>query len=257
MPAGGRLAGKVALVTGAARGIGAEIARLFAAEGAALWLGDRRDDAGAEVADGIGAAGGRAAYGHLDVGSESDWQRAVADALARFGGLDVLINNAGILRVKPLAETSAEEFRKVLETNLVGPFLGMRAVQGAMQRRGGGSIVNFSSVQGLEGREGMTAYSASKFGVRGLAKSAAIELGPLGIRVNTILPGPTRTPMNERAGWSDADYARAYGRYPLGRRGEPVEIARLALFLASDESSFCTGADFAADGGVSAGKPRD
>jgi 3alpha(or 20beta)-hydroxysteroid dehydrogenase len=117
--------------------------------------------------------------------------------------------------------------------------------------------VNFSSVQGVEGRHGMTAYSASKFGVRGLSKSAAIELGPLRIRVNTILPGPTRTAMTERAGWTDADYERAYGGTPLGRRAEPIEIARLALFLASDESSFCTGADFTADGGVTAGKPRE
>ncbi len=256
MAASGRLAGKVALVTGAARGIGAEIARLFAAEGAAVWLGDRRDDAGTEVARSIEASGGRAAYGHLDVSSELDWSRAVEDAALRFGGLDVLINNAGILRVRPLAECSAEEFRQVLEINLVGTFLGMRAALAQLLQRPGASIVNVSSLQGVEGHQGMSAYSAAKFGVRGLSKSAAIELGPQGIRVNSLLPGPIRTPMSQRPGWSDADYERAYSSYPLGRMGEPSEIARLALFLASEESSFCTGADFVADGGASAGKLR-
>lgn len=256
MAASGRLAGKVALVTGAARGIGAEIARLFSAEGAAVWLGDRRDETGAEVARSIEASGGRAAYGHLDVGSELDWKRAVEDAALRFGGLDILINNAGILRVRPLAECSAEEFREVLETNLVGTFLGMRAVLAQMLQRRGASIVNVSSLQGADGHYGMSAYSAAKFGVRGLSKSAAIELGPHGIRVNTLLPGPTRTPMSRRQGWSDADYDRAYSAYPLGRIGEPSEIACLALFLASEESSFCTGADFVVDGGASAGGLR-
>jgi 3alpha(or 20beta)-hydroxysteroid dehydrogenase len=168
----------------------------------------------------------------------------------------VLVNNAGIIRIKPFVETTLEELRKVLDTNLVGAFLGMQAVVESMRSRGGGSIVNFSSVQGIEGRENLSAYTAAKFGIRGLSKSVAIELGPLGIRVNTLFPGPTKTKMTEREGWTDAQYDAAYGRYPLGRMARAGEIAKLALFLASDEASFCTGADFVADGGVSAGKPR-
>jgi 3alpha(or 20beta)-hydroxysteroid dehydrogenase len=126
-----------------------------------------------------------------------------------------------------------------------------------MRERGGGSIVNFSSPQGVEGRHGMVAYTASKFAVRGLTRTAALELGELGIRVNAVIPGPTRTAMTTRKGWTDADYDAAYGGYPLGRMGRADEIASLCLFLASDESSFCTGADFVADGGVTAGKPKE
>ena len=251
-----RLDGKVALVTGAARGIGAAIARLFAGEGAAVVLADRRDELGEEVAAEIRAGGGRSAYRHLDITDEGEWAAAVEAARSGFGGVDVLVNNAGILRVKPLLETTLDEFQALLATNLVGAFLGTKAVVASMRERGGGSIVNFSSVQGLEGREGMAAYSAAKFGVRGFSKTAAIELGPHGIRVNTLFPGPTRTKMTERRGWTDEDYDRAYAGYPLGRMADAMEIARVALFLASDESSFCTGGDFVADGGVSAGKPR-
>ena len=251
-----RLAGKVAVVTGAARGIGAEMSRLFAAEGAAVVVADRRDELGEAVAAEVRAAGGDAAYQHLDITSEGDWEDAVGAATRSFGGVDVLVNNAGIIRVKPLLETTLEEFQKVLNTNLVGAFLGTQAVVESMRARGGGSIVNFSSVQGLEGRENMSAYTAAKFGVRGLTKTSAIELGPLGIRVNTLIPGPTKTKMTERKGWSDAQYDAAYAGYPIGRMAEASEIAKLALFLASDEASFCTGGDFAADGGVSIGKPR-
>ena len=252
----GRLEGKIALVTGAARGIGAATARRFAAEGAAVAVADRRDELGEEVAASIREAGGRAIYTQLDITSEEGWAAAVAQTTSEFGALDVLINNAGIIRVKPFVETTLDELRKVLDTNLVGAFLGMQAVVEPMRARGGGSIVNFSSVQGLEGREGLSAYSAAKFGVRGLTKTTAIELGPLGIRVNTIVPGPTKTKMTERKGWSDEQYNEAYAGYPLGRMGEADEIANLALFLASDESSFSTGGDFVADGGVVAGKPR-
>jgi 3alpha(or 20beta)-hydroxysteroid dehydrogenase len=243
----GRLDGKVALVTGAARGIGEATARRFVAEGATVVLADKRDDVGQAVADEIGAR-----YVSLDVTSELDWAAAV-DGI---GGIDVLVNNAGIMRVAPLLETDLDTFRKVLDTNLVSAFLGMKAVVPSMQARGGGSIVNFSSPQGLEGRHGMSAYTASKFGVRGLTRTAAMELGELGIRVNAVLPGPTRTPMTAREGWADEDYDAVYGGYPLGRMAQPEEIAAVCVFLASDESSFCTGADFVADGGVLAGKPR-
>jgi 3alpha(or 20beta)-hydroxysteroid dehydrogenase len=253
-----RLAGKVALVTGAARGIGEATARAFAREGARVVLADRRDELGEAAAKAIDAAfPGAARYVSLDVASEPAWGEAVAQACAWFGGIDVLVNNAGILRVAPLADCDLETFRKVLDTNLVGAFLGMRAVLATMRARGGGSIVNFSSPQGLEGRVSMPAYTASKFGVRGLTRAAAMELGVDRIRVNCVVPGPTRTAMTERRGWSDADYDAAYGLYPLGRMAAPDEIAAMCVFLASDESSFCTGADFVVDGGVTAGKPRE
>jgi 3alpha(or 20beta)-hydroxysteroid dehydrogenase len=243
----GRLAGKVAIVTGAARGIGEATARRFVAEGAHVVLADRRDDLGRAVAADLGAR-----YVSLDITSEEAW----AGALDEIGGVDVLVNNAGVMRIAPLLETDVETFRKVLDTNLVGAFLGTKAVVPGMRDRGGGSIINFSSPQGIEGRHGMAAYTSSKFGVRGLTRTAATELGPLGIRVNAVIPGPTRTAMTERRGWTDADYDAAYAGFPLGRMGTPDEIAAVCVFLASDESSFCTGADFTADGGVLAGKPR-
>ena len=257
MTAPGRLAGKVALVTGAARGIGAATARRFIEEGAKVVLADRRTDEGEALANELNALRSDAArFVELDISSQDAWSSAVADATKAFGGLDILVNNAGMIRVKPLEETDLEMFQKVLNTNLVGPFLGIKAVMQGMTERGGGSIINFSSVQGLEGRENMSAYASSKFGVRGLTKTAAIELGPKGIRVNVVVPGPTKTKMTERKGWTDDQYNEAYGGYPLGRMAEAREVAEVFLFLASDESSFCTGADYVVDGGVLVGKPR-
>jgi 3alpha(or 20beta)-hydroxysteroid dehydrogenase len=250
----GRLDGKVAIITGAARGMGAATARAFVREGATVVLADKRDDLGEAL---VAELGDVAAFASADVTDEQAWAQLVQLAQSRFGGVDVLVNNAGIIRVQPLLETDLELFHKVLDTNLVSAFLGIKAVAEVMQARGGGSIVNVSSPQGIEGRMNMAAYTASKFGVRGLTRTAAIELGPMGIRVNCVVPGPVRTAMTERKGWVDEDYDRAYGGYPLARMGRPEEVAAVTLFLASDESSFCTGADFVADGGVLAGKPRD
>lgn len=220
-------------------------------------IADRRVEEGEALAAELNVEReGSAIFVELDVSNEEAWQRAVDQTTARFGRLDVLVNNAGMIRVAPLEKTDLALFKKVLETNLVGTFLGIRAVMGPMEAQGSGSIVNFSSVQGLEGREGMSAYAASKFGIRGLSKTAAIELGPKGIRVNVVIPGPTRTKMTERKGWTDEQYDEAYRGYPLGRMAEAREIADVVLFLASDESSFCTGADYVVDGGVLVGKPR-
>ena len=253
-----RLAGKVAIVTGAARGIGAAVAERFVLEGARVALLDKRAELCAAVADRLNAARSDSALAlALDITDEAGWLRIVEEVGGPWGGVDILVNNAGIMRVQPLTECDGDTFRKVIETNLVGPYLGMRAVVPSMQARGGGSIINFSSAQGFEGRFGMPAYTASKFGIRGLSKTAAIELGPLGIRVNTVAPGPTVTEMTRREGWTQADYDRAYALYPLGRMGAPAEIASVCAFLASEEASFVTGADLVADGGVTAGKPRD
>ena len=245
--------GKACIVTGAARGIGEATARALAAGGAGVVLVDRREELLAEVASSVGDAAIAVA---ADVTTEEGWADVVGATPGALGRVDVLVNNAGIIRVRALVDTDLELFRRVLDTNLVSAFLGLRAVAPVMQDQGGGVVINLSSPQGLEGREGMSAYTASKFGVRGLTRTAAIELGPIGVRVNCVVPGPTRTAMTARDGWSDDDYDRAYGGYPLGRMGAPEEIAAVIAFLASDEASFCTGADFVVDGGVLAGKPR-
>ena len=254
----GRLSGKIAIITGAARGMGEASAQRFAAEGACLVLVDKRDDLGEAVAASLNesAAAIVARYVSADVTDESAWRTIVATAVDAFGAPNVLLNNAGIIRVQPLLETDLETFHKVIDTNLTSCFLGMRAVVPSMRDNGGGSVINVASPQGYEGRSGFGAYTASKFGVRGLTRTAAIEFGPFGVRVNCVVPGPIRTAMTDRKGWADSDYARVYGGYPLGRRGEPGEVAAVSVFLASDESSYCTGADFVADGGVLAGKPE-
>ena len=254
---GGRLAAKTALITGGARGIGAASARRFVDEGARVAVADRRTEEGtALVAELNAARADSALFISLDIAEEEAWERGVADVLKAFGRIDILVNNAGLIRVAPLEKTDLALFQKVVDTNLVGTFLGVKAVMECMTEQGAGSIINFSSVQGLEGREGLAAYASSKFGIRGLTKSAAIELGPKGIRVNAVMPGPTRTKMTERKGWTDDQYNAAYGHYPLGRMADAQEVADMVVFLASDESSFCTGGDFVVDGGVSAGKPR-
>ena len=246
----GRLDGKVALISGAARGQGEAEARLFVAEGAHVLLGDVLDELGEKVAADIGNG---AAYQHLDVTRPEDWAKAVAGAGERFGRLDVLVNNAGILRLGLIEQLPVEEYRAIVDVNQVGCFLGMQAAIPALKAAGGGSIVNTSSTAGLVGSAGLVAYTATKFAVRGMTKCAAIELGRFGIRVNSVHPGGIDTEMVRRPDFGDYDITTGFNRLPIARIGEPVEVARLMVFLASDESSYCTGAEFLIDGGLLAG----
>jgi 3alpha(or 20beta)-hydroxysteroid dehydrogenase len=249
----GRLDGKVALITGGARGMGKSHARHFAAEGARVVLGDLLDDRGSAVAAGLGAASCR--YVHHDVTSEAGWAAAVGTALDAFGRLDVLVNNAGVLKFADITDMPLADFRQVLEVNAVGCWLGMKAVIEPMKAAGGGSIVNISSIEGFTGAAGLSAYSASKFAVRGMTKAAASELGRFGIRVNSVHPGGVLTRMVlEAAGTSGHSDGEGFLRsMPLGRFAEPAEISRLVAYLASDDASYSTGSEFVADGGILCG----
>ncbi len=247
----GRLDGKVALITGGARGMGKSHVRHFVAEGARVVFGDVLDEQGAYVAAKLGDDCCR--YIHHDVTSETGWAAAVAAALDAFGGLDVLVNNAGILAFASIADMPLADFRRVLEVNAVGCWLGMKAVIDPMTKAGGGSIVNISSVEGFTGAAGLSAYSASKFAIRGMTKAAAQELGQFGIRVNSVHPGGVMTRMVLEQADSGRDGSRFLDGMPLGRFAEPAEISRLVAYLASDESSYSTGAEFLADGGLLSG----
>ena len=245
------LEGKVALITGAARGQGAAEARLFAQRGAKVMLCDLLDDEGQAVAAEIGA---NAAYTRLDVTSENDWKKAIQATIDKFGKLNVLINNAGIITpVKEIGDTSLNDYMKVINVNQVGVFLGMREVVEPMKKAGGGSIVNISSIDGLIGMYGATAYCATKFAVRGMTKVAALELGKYGIRVNSLHPGGVQTKILDDTGLSQAEAAEAFKQIPLGRIGQSEEMATLAAYLASDDASYSTGSEFIADGGLTAG----
>ncbi len=249
------LSGKVAIVTGAARGTGAAIARCFVAEGARVVLGDVSREAGEAVAKELGAA---AAFEPHDVTRREDWERVVARALADHGRIDALVNNAAILHMGTIERTSEDVLRRVLEVNTVGPYLGIRAVLGPMRKQGGGSIVNVGSIDSLLGMNGISAYATSKWGLRGLTKSAALELGRDGIRVNSVCPaggnlqmyGPW---MKQIVGFIDETRAYSNNR---GIPGEaPLEvIAQAVVFFASDASRHCTGVDLPVDGGASAGR---
>jgi 3alpha(or 20beta)-hydroxysteroid dehydrogenase len=243
---GGRLLGKVALITGAGTGMGRAHAERMVREGATVYVTDIDLEAAHRVAE---EAGARAL--HLDVRSEDGW-RAVAAAVAERGSrLHILVNNAGILRTAPLEQTSLEDWDNTLAINLTGAFLGLKTMAPLLRAAGGSSVVNVSSPAGLQGRTNMTAYSSSKFGLRGLTQSAALELAPDGVRVNSIHPGTVRTQM-----LGDAQIDALAARIPLGRIGEPDDIASLVVFLASDESSYITGSEFVADGGRHAGPTR-
>jgi 3alpha(or 20beta)-hydroxysteroid dehydrogenase len=248
----GRMDGKVGIITGAARGQGAAAARRFVAEGASVLIADIIDDEGKALAEELGDA---AVYRRLDVTSEEDWPAAVTAVTAEFGRLDVLVNNAGILHFSAIAETTLADYERVIRVNQIGTFLGMRAVIPTLTEGGGGSIVNVSSVEGLAGMPFLVAYAASKFAIRGMTKVAAMELGDKGIRVNSIHPGMIDTNMVRGVFGARADsidLSPAGRKVALRRVGRPEEIANLVVFLASDESSYCTGGEFVADGGATA-----
>jgi 3alpha(or 20beta)-hydroxysteroid dehydrogenase len=238
-----RLTGKVALVSGGARGMGAAHARAMVAEGAKVVLGDILDDEGGVVAKELGDS---ARYVHLDVTRPDDWDAAVATAISDFGGLHVLVNNAGIINVGTIEDYALSEWHRILDINLTGVFLGIRAAVKPMKEAGRGSIINISSIEGMAGTIACHGYTATKFAVRGLTKSAALELGPSGIRVNSIHPGLIKTPMTD---WVPDDIFQT----ALGRVGQPEEVSNLVIYLASDDSSFSTGSEFVVDGGCTAG----
>ena len=247
-----RLQGKVALISGGARGQGAVEARLFAQEGAKIVIADLLEDAGRQVEAEINETGGECLFLPLDVTSETNWQEVVAATLARFGQLDILVNNAGIYRTERVEETSPELWDQIMDINAKGVFLGAKAVIPEMRRNGGGSIINISSVAGLVGSQMSAAYGSSKGAVRIFTKATAIQYAADGIRSNSIHPGIIETPMTAHLLADDEQYRERLGRTPLGRIGRPEDVAYGALYLASDESSFVTGSELVIDGGRTA-----
>jgi 3alpha(or 20beta)-hydroxysteroid dehydrogenase len=251
--------GKVALVTGAARGTGEQIARVFVAEGARVVLSDVRDETGRALADEIGK---RAVYQHLDVRSEDDWQAAVARTQSEFGKLDVLVNNAAVLLIAAIEDTSAEQLRDLFEVNQLGPYLGIRAVVPVMKAAGGGAIVNVASTDGVKGMNGVTGYASTKWALRGITKSCAMELARHRIRVNAVCPEAGNWEMTAPflPGGVDARAATEAnaGQLLSAPEGYSLEdhvldVARTVLFLASDDCPTATAADFVVDGGLTAG----
>jgi 3alpha(or 20beta)-hydroxysteroid dehydrogenase len=238
-----RLTGKTALITGGARGQGAAHGRRLAEEGAAVILGDVLEDAGQAHVRELRAAGHDIHFQRLDVTAPEDWNAAVQAAESRFGQLDVLVNNAGVVRVAPIVDESDDGWHATMAVNATGVFYGMRAAIPALRRNGGGSIINIASVYGPVGAPGYVAYTASKGAVIAMTKVAALEHAQDHIRVNAICPGPVRTPMSEQEGNASVDIT------PLRRRAEPEEISFAVAFLASDDAIYITGAELAVDGG--------
>lgn len=260
----GKLDGRVVIVTGGARGQGEQEARLFAAEGARVVIGDVLDDQGEALAKELGEEFGEgvARFVHLDVSQEADWQSAVSAAKDAFGKIDGLVNNAGILRFNELVSTPLEEFQQVIQVNQVGCFLGIRAVAPEIEAAGGGTIVNTASYTAMTGMAYVGAYAATKHAILGLTRVAAMELAAKNIRVNAVCPGAVDTPMTNPAQLdptADPTEAREavaelYKKLvPLGRIGKPEEVAALALFLTGDDSAYITGQPFVIDGGWLAG----
>ena len=245
-----RLAGKVAIITGGARGMGAATCRLFVAQGAKVAIADLLDSEGQALAAELGDA---ARFYHHDVTSEESWVALVQGVQRDLGAVDVLVNNAGMLMFRTLLETTLQEYERVLKVNLVGEFLGIKAVAPGMVERGRGSIINISSVDGMKGANGLAAYASSKWGVRGLTKVAAMELGHRGVRVNSVHPGGVDTVMGNPGQRSRNEVNQGFTNIALQRVGEPHEVAAATLFLASDESSYMVGAEIVVDGGMTAG----
>lgn len=247
----GRLQGKVAIISGGARGQGADEAKLFVEEGASVVFGDILDEEGRKLEAEINESGGTAQYIHLDVTKEHDWENAVTKAVSTYGKLDILVNNAGILIMKGLEETESSDWDDIQEVNSKGVFLGTKAVISAMRNAGGGSIINISSVAGLIGSR-FTAYGASKGVVRLLSKSTAVQYGPEGIRCNSVHPGIIETNMTERLiGTSEARQAQL-DRTPLNIIATSRDVSFGVLYLASDESRYVTGSELVIDGGITA-----
>ena len=242
----GRVDDKVVLVSGGARGMGAAHAETLVSEGARVVIGDVLDEDGRAVAEKLGES---AHFQHLDVTDPGGWQKLVDAALDRFGRLDALVNNAGIVKVGPLRGSSVSDWQRVLDVNLTGAYLGMRAAIEPMIDGGGGSIVNISSVEGLAGSAHLHSYVAAKFGLRGITKSAAVELAQYNIRVNSIHPGLVHTPMSEGV------TAEFMTPIPMRRGASPAEVSTFVVFLVSDESAYATGAEFVVDGGLTSYVP--
>ena len=247
-----RLENKVALISGGARGMGAVEARIFAQEGAKVVIGDVLVDEGHQVEAEITESGGECVFVHLDVTDEIAWQDAVAAAVTRFGQLDILVNNAGIARINTIEDTTSEEWDLVMDINAKGVFLGTKSAIPELRKVGGGSIVNISSIAGLTGGR-TSSYAASKGAVRLLSKSTAIQYASEGIRCNSVHPGVIETPMTSPIMLNTKEGRKLNeARHPMGRIGQPEDIAYGVLFLASDESSFMTGSELVIDGGLTA-----
>lgn len=247
---GTRLKDKIAIITGGARGMGEATVRMFVEEGAQVVIADRLEAEGKALASDIGDA---AMFHPLDVTQEAEWAALVAATLDRYGRIDALVNNAGVVAFAPIEEITAQDFDRVYAVNVKGPLMGIKHVGAVMRGAGRGSIVNISSVDGLRGVNALALYSSSKWAVRGLTKSAALEFGPLGVRVNSVHPGGVDTTMGNPQGQTGEERNWGYGRVPLQRIGEPREVAAASLFLCSDEASYITGAELAVDGGWAAG----
>jgi 3alpha(or 20beta)-hydroxysteroid dehydrogenase len=244
-----RLEGKVAIVTGGARGMGESTVRLFVENGAKVVIADILDEDGNKLAEELGDA---AVFAHLDVSNRDDWISTVKTA-ATIGPLNVLVNNAAIIFHANILETTEEQFMNIVKINQLGTFLGMQSVFEAMKTAGGGSIINVSSIDGLQSKNGLTAYSATKWAVRGMTKAAALEMGKYGIRVNSVHPGGIYTAMHGSDFISEAQANEFYQNHALPRVGKSHEVAAVSLFLATDEASYSTGSEFVADGGWNAG----